>query len=87
MHAATHPRHELLFAEPRIYDIGFAPPDIEVECGFLEYLSRNLGRGKLDAYLEVCCGPVHHLHRLAAQGVRAYGTCSSPEMVAYAGGG
>jgi len=83
MTTVTQPRHELIYAEPRAYDIGFCNRDFPVECGFLEYLSRNLGRGRLDSYVEVCCGPGHHLRTLASQGVRAYGIDISPEMVAY----
>ncbi|MCK4303875.1 MAG: methyltransferase domain-containing protein [Candidatus Eisenbacteria sp.] len=77
-------RHDGIRVQPRYYDIAFANRDLEVECGFLEYLSRNLGRGKLDAFLEVGCGPGYHMHRLASLGVRSYGVESSPEMVAYA---
>lgn len=85
MFESSQPQHELIHAQPRYYDIGFGNRDLEAECGFLEYISRNLGRGRLDSFLETCCGPGYHMHHFAAQGVRAYGIDSSSEMVTYAG--
>ena len=84
MSTLPQPHHESIYAQPRYYDIAFDNRDLEVECGFLEYLSRNLGRGRLDSFLEVCCGPGYHMRRFAGRGVRTYGTSFSPEMVAYA---
>ena len=80
---AAQPRHELIYAEPRYYDIGFSQRDIQGETGFLEYLSRNLGRGRLEAFLEICCGPGHHMCALAARGIRSHGIETSRPMVTY----
>lgn len=84
MFPASELRHENLTSRPLPFDIAFGDRDLEVECGFLEYLSRNLGRGRLDSYVEVCCGPGFHLHWLARRGCVAYGVDPSPELVAYA---
>ena len=84
MFPASQLRHENLTSRPLPFDIAFGDRDLEVECGFLEYLSRNLGRGRLDSYVEICCGPGFHLHWLARRGCVAYGVDPSPEMVAYA---
>ena len=78
------PHHELIYAHPQYYDIGFNYRDLNEECGFLEHLSRHLGRGSLESYLEVCCGPGYHLHHFAGRGVRAYGVEYEREMVHYA---
>lgn len=84
MFPATQPRHENLTSRPLHFDIAFGGRDLEVECGFLEYLSRNLGRGRLESYVEICCGPGFHLHWLARRGCASYGVDPSPEMVAFA---
>ena len=84
MFPATQPRHENLTSRPLYFDIAFGGRDLEVECGFLEYLSRNLGRGRLDSYVEICCGTGFHLHWFARRGVATYGVDPSPEMVAFA---
>jgi SAM-dependent methyltransferase len=76
--------HDLIMAQPRYYDIAFDTRDLEVECGFLTHLSRHLGRGRLDSFLETWCGPGFHMHWFAGHGVRAYGIESAPEMLAYA---
>ncbi len=80
----TQLRHENLTSRPLHFDIAFGDRDLEVECGFLEYLSRNLGRGRLDSFVEICCGTGFHLHWLARRGCAAYGVDPSPEMVAFA---
>ncbi len=84
MFPVAQPRHEAIAAQPRYYDIAFGNRDLEVECGFLEYLSRNLGRGRLESFVEIFCGPGYHLHHLAAQGCSAYGIEPNAELVAYA---
>jgi SAM-dependent methyltransferase len=84
MFPATQPRHENLTSRPRHFDIAFGGRDLEVECGFLEYLSRNLGRGRLDSFVEICCGTGFHMHWLARHGCVTYGVDPSPEMVAFA---
>jgi SAM-dependent methyltransferase len=78
------PHHELLHAHPRYYDLAFGYRDLNAECGFLEHLSRHLGRGVLESFLEVCCGPGYHMHQFAGRGVRSYGVDYSAEMVPYA---
>ncbi|MFH1143791.1 MAG: hypothetical protein V1774_04535 [Candidatus Eisenbacteria bacterium] len=78
------PHHELIYAQPRYYDIAFGFRDLGAECGFLEHLSRHLGRGGLESYCEVCCGPGYHVHEFAGRGVRAYGLEYSDDMVPYA---
>ena len=80
----THPNHEQFFSEPRILDIAYDNRDFDVECGFLEHLSRNLGRGCLDSYVEICAGPGYHVHRFASRGVRAYATVCHSTMLGYA---
>jgi SAM-dependent methyltransferase len=80
----TRPHHDILYAQPRYFDIAFDTLDLEIASGFLEHLSRHLGRGPIVSYLEVSCGPGYLMHRLAARGVRAYGVDASAEMVAYA---
>lgn len=80
---AAQPRHELIFTEPRYYDIGFDRRDIPSETAFMEYLCRNLGRGRMQAFLEICCGPGHHMCALAARGVRSHGIETSRPMVTY----
>jgi len=80
----ARPHHDLILAQPRYYDIAFDTRDLETECGFLSHLSRHLGRGRFDSFLETCCGPGFHMHWFAAHGVRAYGIDMVPEMVAYA---
>lgn len=83
MHA-IQPKHEQVYAESRILDIAFDNRDLDVECGFLEHLSRNLGRGCLDSYVEICAAPGHHVHHLAARGVRSYATLCHSVMLGYA---
>lgn len=80
----SQPRHELVFAEPRYLDIAFDHRDLEVECGFLEHLSRTLGRGSLDSFVEICAGPGYHVHCLAGRGVRGYGTTCHSTVLGYA---
>jgi len=84
MFPITQLRHENLASRPLHFDIAFGDRDLEVECGFLEYLSRNLGRGRLDSFVEICCGTGFHVHWLARHGCAAYGVDPSPEMVAFA---
>ncbi|MCK4413903.1 MAG: hypothetical protein KAY32_10180 [Candidatus Eisenbacteria sp.] len=81
----ARPHHEAIYAQARYVDIGFDVRDLDAECGFLEHLSRHLGRGPLNSFLEACCGPGYHLHQFAVHGTRAYGTESNRTMVAYAG--
>lgn len=80
----ARPHHELLRAQPRYFDIAFDTRDLEAECGFLRHLSRHLGRGRLDSFLETCCGPGFHMHWLARHGVRAYGIDVDADMLSYA---
>jgi SAM-dependent methyltransferase len=84
MFPITQLRHENLTSRPLHFDIAFGDRDLEVECGFLEYLSRNLGRGRMDSFVEICCGTGFHLHWLAQHGRAAFGIDPSPEMVAFA---
>ncbi len=84
METSSHPRHELIYAQPRVCHVGFDFGNTEEQCGFLEYLSRNLGRGGLQSYLEVCSGPAYHMSLMAGQGVRAYGIDFSAPMITYA---
>ncbi|RLB65258.1 MAG: hypothetical protein DRH04_10675 [Deltaproteobacteria bacterium] len=78
------PHHEAIFARAELVDAVMGPTDLEGQCGFLEYVSRHLGRGRLESFLEVCCGPGYYVHCMAARGVRAYGVESVPEMAAFA---
>ncbi len=80
----TRPHHDLIYAQPRYFDIAFDNRDLDTECGFLRHLSRHLGIGRLNSFLETCCGPGYHMHWFARRGVRAYGIEFSAEMVAYA---
>jgi SAM-dependent methyltransferase len=80
----ARPRHEEIYAQARYVDVGFDVRDLSAECGFLEHLSRHVGRGALNSYLEVCCGPGYHLHHFAGRGTRAYGAEYARTMVAYA---
>jgi len=84
MELSSHPRHELVYADPRVCHVGFDQGNTKEQCGFLEYLSRNLGRGRLDSYLEICPGPAYHMRYLASLGVRSYGVDFSADLVAYA---
>ena len=81
---SIQPKHEQVYSESRIVDIAFDNRDLDVECGFLEHLSRNLGRGCLDSYVEICAAPGHHVHRFAARGVRSYATLCHSVMLGYA---
>ncbi|MBP6874493.1 MAG: class I SAM-dependent methyltransferase [Candidatus Eisenbacteria bacterium] len=78
------PHHELLYSYPKYFDVAFGYRDLSAECGFLEHLSRHLGRGVLESFMEVCCGPGYHMHHFAARGVRSYGVEYSDDMVPYA---
>jgi hypothetical protein len=82
--SSAHPSYRQVITEPRIMDIAFDNRDVEIECGFLEHLSRNLGRGCLDSYVEICAGAGYHVHRFATRGVRAYATVCHPTMLGYA---
>jgi hypothetical protein len=80
----SQPRHELIYAETAAYALGFAEDTVEEQCGFLAHLSGTLGRGRLESYLEICCGPAFHAQNFANQGVRAYGIDFSADMTSYA---
>jgi SAM-dependent methyltransferase len=79
----TQPQHDLIRAQARYFDIGFSNRDFAARCAFLEYVSRTLGRGRLESFLEVFCGPGHHVREMAHRGVRSYGVDPSAEMIAY----
>ena len=82
MEYTNQPRHELVYAEAAVYEVGFGGVDLQEQCGFLDYLSRNIGRKRLDSYLEICCGPGYHMQFMADRGIRSYGIDFSAEMVA-----
>lgn len=74
------------YTRPEIYDIAFDFRDVPLEVDFLLGMAeRYLGR-KVQATMEMACGPAYHTREIARRGLVADGLDLEPKMVAYTRG-
>lgn len=76
----------LIYAEPRAYDLAFSYRDYTQEVseltGWYQEVSSN--NQPPESVLELACGPARHLLEFSRSGIRARGIDTSDDMCAYA---
>ncbi|KAK9812874.1 hypothetical protein WJX72_005033 [[Myrmecia] bisecta] len=78
---AVEPRS--IYDMPEVYQEVFAR-DLPAEVAFLTELYKQRGKGQLQSFLDLGCGPALHAVALAQLGVQAMALDNSPVMLQYA---
>jgi SAM-dependent methyltransferase len=73
-----------LYRQPELYDIAFGFRDVPAECDGIVALAARHGATRPKAFLELACGPAHHLRELASRGMQSIGVDINPLMLRYA---
>lgn len=77
------------YRNAKAYDVAFLDRDFEVECDFIEWCLKNIGKLKKvnqkdKRFLELACGPARHAREFSKRGWQSYALDISDEMVEYA---
>jgi len=73
-----------LYRQPELYDIAFGFRDVPAECDGILALAASNGMSRPKAFLELACGPAHHLRELGSRGMQSIGVDINPLMLRYA---
>ena len=74
------------YTRPEIYDIAFDFRDVPLEVDFLLGMAERYLSRKVQATMEMACGPAYHTREIARRGLVADGLDLEPKMVAYTRG-
>lgn len=73
-----------MYRKPYLYDVAFGFRDIKSECDGILKIAERHGKVEPKRFLELACGPAHHLRELASRGMLCHGVDINPQMLGYA---